>query len=368
VTTQLVKAVEEMLDKGRPGGDDAGRETVDNRERGCGHLKPNSAYVRTDVAALSSPDGEIPPWVTLDDPIEYRENPGKGAIIPGYNAFPGNSFSLHYVANGGTTTPEGDIDDHIDRLRRWGFDGDHYGDITSAKAIDILMSVGKSNWETPEEFIEESRDRGLNLKIPVSSRQEPPIVEPLRTRCWVIHPHGCGENRPGIIGYAYLTRVIYTSGTKATDEDPDIPKWAENFAKTGRLDVVDRGEPIAEDEDVPETTLENFAPEAEEDDEPEPVERDRDVATVTIPSGANNRDVTGLEIEFGRDDIDADERVESFENALEGPLTYNALKVIASNRDDVDVGSHPSTDDIVEALADVGAIVPAYWRANAGGE
>jgi len=398
MTNQLMQAVGDALDRGRPtGDDDGGRETIDNRERGCGHLRPNSCYVRSDVAALSSADGEIPRFVELDDPVEYRENNGKGAIIPGFVHFPGVSFSLHYDAEGKTTTPEGDIPSHVERLGRFGFDGDHYGDITSAHSHDLLMSVGKTNWETPEDFVAETRDRGLNLKIGVSSNSPPPVIEPLRTRVWIIHPHGAGEDRPAIIGYSYLTRNVFTTGTKASDEDPDIPKWAENYAKTrDDLDVVDRGEPIAEDEpayDPNQTRLadhEDDAAEAiasardtlagsvddvepdddtahggsETEDDARSSDDERDVATLTIADGDAPGDVSGIEVEFGRDDAVTGAALRSFAEATnDGPLTYNALKTIAGKRDEVDVGSTPSQDDLIGALVkQAGAIVPAYYR------
>lgn len=374
MTNPLRQAVEKQLDKGRPGDD---RETIDNKERGCGHLKPTSAYVRCDVAALSGPEGEIPRFVELDDPVEYREHTGKGAIIPGYLAFPGNSFDKHYVGDGGTTTPSGDIEDHHDRLTRYGFDGDHYGEITSARTTDLLMSVGKTNWETPDEFVEECRKRGLNLKIPVSDRQEPPEVEPLRTRVWVIHPHGCGEGRPGIIGYSYLTRTIFTTGTKASAEDPDIPAWAADYAAAGKFDVVDRGEPISNEDDdlrsnhVP---LDEFEVDDADDvedvtEDPAEADDDRDVATITVADGDAPGDVSGVEVEFGRADIPWEERRESFVDACDDVLPYNALKVIASNRDDINVGATPPKDDLIDHIVDdADAFVPAYHDTNAAPE
>lgn len=373
----LTQAVEEQLDKGRPDGDEAGRESVDNRERGCGHLNPNAAYVRSDVTALSGSEGEIPRFVELDDPVEYREHNGKGAIIPGYVGFPGTSFDLHYRADGRTTTPAEDITDHHERLSRHGFDGKHYGDITSAQATDLLMSVGKTNYATPQDYINECRERGLNLKIPISDRQEPPAVEPLRTRVWVVHPHGCGDGRPGIIGYAYLTRVIFTTGTKAKPEDPDIPKWASDYAAAGKFDVVDRGEPISDDEAE---TRSNHVPldefdvddaedvEAVEDDPDDTADTDtRDVATITVADDDAAGDVSGIEVEFGRGDIPVRERVASFEAATDDTLPYNALKIIAANRDEVDVGPTPSEGDLIAAIAeDAHAFVPAYHTAEGG--
>jgi len=394
----LTDAVAEALDRGRPTGDEGGREAIDNRERGCGHLKANACYVRSDVAALSAAGGEIPRFVELDDPVEYRENPGRGSIIPSFEHFPGNSFAAHYHADGRTTTPSDDIPDHAERLTRLGFDGDHYGDITSAHSFDLLMSVGKTNWETPDDFVEECRDRGLNLKIGASSNSPPPVIEPLRTRVWVIHPHGAGEGRPAIIGYAYLTRNVFTSGTKATDDDPDIPKWAEDYAKTRRdFDVVDRGEPIAKDDpsyDPNQTVLsedgtgvvrpnrdsdpakagvdaarkalrgdDSKGGESETDDTGTPIDDDPvyDVATLAV-SAEGSRDVTGLEVEFDRHDVSNTRRDASLRASIDdGPLTYNDLKIVASRRDEVDVGANPSQDDLIDALVtQAGVFVPAY--------
>jgi hypothetical protein len=282
--TTLTDAVDEVLGKATDGDE---RESIDNRERGCGHLKPQSCYIRSDVAALSAEGGEIPRFVELDEPVEYREHTGRGAIIPGWKAFPGNSFAAHYHADGNTTTPGEDIPDHFDRLSRYGFDGDHYADITSARSHDVLMSVGATNWETPEDYIEECRDRGLNLKIPVSDSNPPPVIEPLRTRVWVIHPNGAGDSRPAIIGYAYVTRNVFTTGTEATEEDPDVPGWAEDYDTVrDDVDIVEPGDPISEDDprhDPNQTALADHEPDdgvdyidggdvddALPDDEPDP--------------------------------------------------------------------------------------------------
>lgn len=386
MTSKLTEAVGDLLDKAR-GGDE--RESIDNRERGCGHLKPRSCYLRSDVAALSAEGGELPRFVELDDPVEYREHTGRGAIIPGWKAFPGNGFAAHYEADGRTTTPSGDIQDHFDRLSRFGFDGKHFADITSARSHDVLMSVGASNWETPEDYIDECRDRGLNLKIPTSDSSPPPVVEPLRTRVWVIHPNGAGEGRPAIIGYAYLTRCVFTTGTGATQEDPDVPGWAEDYAKTrDDFDLVDRGEPIAEDDpafDRNQTRLADHEPLADAVDAgpvPDDADYDRvaddvevdtesvrgesesgdDAANLTVPDPDAPGDVSGLEVEFDRHDVSNTRRNESLHAAVDhGPLSYNDLKLVAGRRDDVDVGANPKQDELIDALVvDAGAFVPDF--------
>jgi hypothetical protein len=395
MTNQLIDAVDGMLNKAV---DDDERESINNEERGCGHLDPNACYIRSDLSVLGAPDGEIPPFVEFDHPIEYREHTGRGAIIPGFKAFPGNSFLKHYRADGRTTTPAGDIGDHFDRLDRVGFDGDHYADMTSTRSIDVLMSVGVSNYDTAEDYIDECRDRGLNLKIPISGNQEPPVIEPLRTRVFVIHPNGCGDGRPGIIGYAYAVRNVFTSGTEADAEDPDVPKWAENYSKTRRdFDIVDRGEPVPADGDVDDaqTTIDAVSVQASDED-------GRDVEEVP----EDERDPKGSTAEHGQDgdyyvdydgrdgyagpydtyvaaqqargstegatvyhesDVDVDDGdddtddVQQDDDGLSGSqvvdlkqVDYNVLKAWSSKHDDVDLGRSPSKDELVEAAREHG--------------
>jgi len=226
-------------------------ELLDNESRGCGHLQRNAAYVRSDLA-FASPDGEIPLFVELDDPVEYREYGERGAIIPGYRDFPGVKLGIGYVNDGRTTTPVEEITRHHERLQETTrFDGDHYGAITPARSHDILMSVGATHWPTPGDYIEECQTQGLNLKLPSGPGNEPPVVNPMRTRCWVIHPHGCGDGRAGIIGYAVLTRALYTTGENATAEDPDIPQYAREWHDAGKIDLATPG-PETDPESDPE--------------------------------------------------------------------------------------------------------------------
>jgi hypothetical protein len=315
----LLDRVTDALDRGRP---DDERETIDNAERGCGHLHASSCYIRSDLAALGSPAGDIPAFVEFDDPVEYREHTGRGAIIPGFKPFPGESFTLHYAADGRSTTPDADVAAHIDRLQQFGFDGDHYADITSTRAIDLLMSVGVSNYDTPDAYIDECRDRGLNLKIPVSSNQAPPVIEPLRTRVFVIHPDGCGDGRPGIIGYAYVTRNVFTAGGGATPDDPDVPGWAEDYATTREdFDVVDRGDPIAADDAVDDAQA-------------------RIVDVVEDDEGGDMPDRAA-------DDVPTDDRI-----PIES-VDYNIKKAKASSAG-IDVGQSPSEADLDDALRDAG--------------
>lgn len=354
MSNQLIDHVTETLDKARDGD---GRETIDNTERGCGHLDPNGCYVRSDLAALGGPGGEIPAFVELKQPVEYREHTGRGAIIPGYKAFPGTSFLKHYQADGRVTAPPRDVDDHIDRLGRHGFSGDHYADIVSARSVDLLMSVGTSNYETPKEYIDECRERGLNLKIPASKNQEPPVIEPLRTRVFVIHPHGAGDGRPAIIGYAYATRNVFTTGTKASADDPDVPGWADDFATTRNdFDLVDRGEPIDKDDvtvDDAQTTINQVSA--------SPTDVDAEAVVDSDPVKVQASDKPGRDVEEVPDDDTDPKGSGGDDDDLTGSqvvdlkqIDYNVLKAWAGTRDDVDPGQSPPKDDLIEAARERG--------------
>lgn len=236
-------------------------ETLNNTKRGCGHLQHNAAYVRSDVnhPAYSGAGGDIPRFVALDDPVEYREYGDRGAIIPGWKPFPGIAFGEAYRNDNRTTTPEAAISEHHARLReRLSLNGDHYGAITAARAHDLLMSVGASHWPDPDEYIDECRRLGLNLKIPASPNRTPPVVNPMRTRCWVVHPNGLADGRAAIIGYSVLSRTIFTAGENATTEDPDIPKYAAEWAETGRVSLATPGDPVNPEAESPDADLGDF--------------------------------------------------------------------------------------------------------------
>jgi hypothetical protein len=144
---------------------------------------------------------------------------------------------------------------------------------------DLLMSVGKTHYETADEFVAESKVHGVNKAISVTSGNEPPAIDPGRTRLFLIHPKAVevtvtemeeqevekteevelptGETKrvsytetemveveeteyvPGIIGYTYLTRVVYTE-----DADGNVPQYIQDYEATGALDVVKVGEPV----------------------------------------------------------------------------------------------------------------------------
>lgn len=255
---------------------DDDHETVRNEERGCGFLKHSKAYVRSPPR---SADGVLPSFVEFSPPIPYLER----AKFRGYEFFPGTEFELSVTGasdfpttEGGWTRPseigEGDetpalqgvspeADDgmvrtdppgeiwrHILRTTGSAHDYEHAGQVPQFQSRDLFMLVGKSYYDTPEEFIEEVHEQGLSKAIPVSETQDPPRIDPGRTRLYLVHPKAVyyeetDTYKAGIIGYVYLHRTIYTE-----DEKGRFPAWAEEQA-SGRedMDLVRIGDQIYED-------------------------------------------------------------------------------------------------------------------------
>ncbi|AGM11306.1 hypothetical protein HHTV1_52 [Haloarcula hispanica tailed virus 1] len=256
---------------GEAGNDDV--ETIPNKERGCGYLKAGNSYIRSDID--SDGDGTLPGFVIFTDdegslhPIPYKESLPRGyETLNGSNflaaaetqrnvvcLYPGDADAeeshqeahqqaLEKMAEVGLyrsaeAAPSSELDRHLDRMRVDGFDGrDHWGAIPAANSADLLMRVGKSYYDEPWDFIDETLELGLNKGISVHSNKSPPVIQPGRTRVWLIHPHACGEDMPGVIGFVYLTRTIYT-----LDKDGNVPEYAQDYADAGKLDVVDIGQP-----------------------------------------------------------------------------------------------------------------------------
>lgn len=206
------------------------RKRIDNPKRGCGHLKRNAMYLRADT----HPDGDLPAFVVLTPPQPFVERHFRG-----WKPFQGLAFciaGLRTDAPGGrfSTSPPGepiDNDALITRLRGRGLPGD-VGHADIAWAPDLLMWVGKDFYPTAGAFIEEAREHGVNKRIPAVG--EPPRVVPGFTRLFLAHPHAHGVG-PGVFGYTYLTRVLYTAGASPT------PKWVDDLAAQGRVDVCEIG-------------------------------------------------------------------------------------------------------------------------------
>lgn len=261
------------------------REGVPDPERGCGHLEPGKAYLRSDLSL----NGDLPAFVEFDEPILYKENRSRS-----YQYFPGNQFELSVTGDSGisSTVPEDEIHEHLDRLEHDRPTGTTAGEMRVFRASDMIMSVGKTHYPTAESFIEEAKEHGVNKAISVTSRNEPPIINPGRTKVYLIHPKAVettvgktkmkevtkveeielptGETRqveytdteevqvddssfvPGVIGYCYATRVIYTE-----DEDKNIPQYVQDYEAIGSLDVVKIGTEDENEDDI-ETEIEEI--------------------------------------------------------------------------------------------------------------
>lgn len=220
-------------------------DTIENKERGCGFLKPNATYLRVDPEMVSS-DGEIPIFTEFDEPVKYKEDHFRG-----WKSFPRIQFELKYTGNGGhhTVPNKDEVAHHIGRLSDDVPSGYHAGQELATHAHDLLMWVGESHYKDPEEFIEEAKKMGANKRIP---KTNPPVIDPLRTRVFLIHPRAIededGNRFAGIIGYFYPTRVVHT-----LDEDGEVPEKVKKYADQGVLDIVDRGPEIGEEEQEMET-------------------------------------------------------------------------------------------------------------------
>lgn len=265
-------------------------DEVPNPVRGCGDLDHDSVYLRSDVSAFASADGEIPAFVTFDRPIPYRE--GHFRTFKRVN---GTEFLLDATKHV-TEQPEGEADAHRERvvndipapvempedevleyIKRVNSDAtpeDEEADFLSSpfldamNSMDLLMWVGQSYYETPEEFINEARTMGVSKKIPVTGAQAPPKIRPFRTRLFLIHPRAIGtgvdedgneldidpddddkadwddqEFIPGIVGYSYLTRSVVTE-----QADGGYAKWAKRYEDQGLLNRVKIGEKIEKDD------------------------------------------------------------------------------------------------------------------------
>jgi hypothetical protein len=214
--------------------------------------------------------------VEFAEPVPFKEDRKRS-----YKQFPGIQFELSVTGSGGLTRtlPEGEINEHLSRLESDRPTGRTAGEMLSFHSHDLLMSVGKTHYETADEFVAESKVHGVNKAISVTSGNEPPAIDPGRTRLFLIHPKAVevtvtemeeqevekteevelptGETKrvsytetemveveeteyvPGIIGYTYLTRVVYTE-----DADGNVPQYIQDYEATGALDVVKVGEPV----------------------------------------------------------------------------------------------------------------------------
>lgn len=308
---------------------DSGVETIDNRQRECGFLKADNAYIRADIGASG---GILPPFCIFTKPMDsesgergtlHKRNPlapipFKEYIGQGYEGINGTEFLLavedrwnvtpiHYgkerafermvdrgLYDSTEGVPSSEVARAIDRSRAAGLPDDvtHYGEMKSANGLDLLMRAGKTHYDEPWDFIDEAATRGLNKGIGVTQNRSPPVINPGTTRCFIVHPNALGEDKPGIVGFTYLTRVIYTQ-----DTDGEIPKYAQDYVEAGYMDEVQAGEPEPVEEDIAESherteSLDPFTKQGVETDDSVPATDSLEASGETSEGTENVRDVT----------------------------------------------------------------------------
>lgn len=199
---------------------------ISNKERGCGHLKADATYLRVDPDLISE-DGVLPLFVEFETPIKYKEDHFRG-----WKHFPGIQFEQKHRDKIEISHPD-ELDLHLERLRDDELFGNHAGQRRCTYAHDLLMWIGESYYSTADEFIEEAKTMGANKRIPSNN---PPVIDPGRTRVFLIHPKAVNDEHAGIIGYFYPTRVVHT-----LDEDGEVPEKIKDYERKNLVEVVERG-------------------------------------------------------------------------------------------------------------------------------
>ncbi|TQQ81884.1 hypothetical protein [Halonotius roseus] len=200
------------------------------------------------------------------------------------------------------TEPVGEIWEHVDRMEADRPTGETAGEMVAFHSQDLLLSVGKTYYPNVDEFIEETKQHGVSKAISVTSGNAPPAVNPGRTRLFLIHPNAVTVDReiettvgemneddeildvdveasrvedrlvdidddvgvtikrtltvPGIFGYTYLSRVVYTE-----DTDGNVPAYIQEYETLGDLDVVKTGREVPFSEQGDSLELDNEFPE-----------------------------------------------------------------------------------------------------------
>jgi len=239
--------------------------TIKNPARGCGHLKEGALYFRSEL----DPNGVLPPFVEYVPPVPYAE--------PHFRAWRhvnGLAFDVAYLCQtdpcavewltlqesamhavreqspyGDAGARRAELSDHLARL--W-FRHGAQGPPASLGAerlfwtFDVLQWAGESFYPWPQDFISEVRRHGLNKRLP--ARGEIPQIVPGLTRLYILHKRAVRLEqpeafKPGLIGYCYLTQVIYTAPRRGA-----VPTWIADAEKLGRVEVVKIGEAEGEGE------------------------------------------------------------------------------------------------------------------------
>jgi len=235
-------------------------KTISNPKRGCGHLKPQSMYLRSDAAQ----EGILPAIVLFKEPIPCNELHFRGPVqvngLQWEQALHPETFypvAVHTQAkkqgfenyddlydkrwaqySGGQTAPPTELQRHIARLavaaHGIGKGEPDIGHSDELWASDLLMWVGKENYKTPAEFWQEGIKHGFNKRI--RGNGTPPMVLTGRTKLYLAHPFcltADGGSAPGVFGFIYLTSVIFT-----LDPGDALPKYADDLVATSKIEAV----------------------------------------------------------------------------------------------------------------------------------
>lgn len=348
--------------------------TLANPKRGCGHLKRGKAYLR---GVIGSPGGLLPSFVEADPPIPFREMGTDGGFTRGFLRFDGLTSQLategdlaDYVArypgeasldgakanhvdrgiyqNHGAV-PDAQSQRHVDRIRSRPLKGDHWGEVPATAQTDLVMRAGKTHYPDPSDFVDEAIEHGLSKAIPVSARQDPPNIYPGVTRLWIVHPDT--DVGWAVIGFGYLQEVVYTEPA-----DGNVPDYIQDYQAQGNLDVVDIEEP--DEDDGPDASIEDFADNGDPD---EAADVDANPGGQTAEDGmdgsAPDDDVDGIgAVPDDRGDVvvpssgDGPDVQTLDADTIDG-MGYNELKAAAGDLG-LDVGTHPSKDDLQDHLLD----------------
>ncbi|NIT78775.1 MAG: hypothetical protein GWO44_18260 [Thermoplasmata archaeon] len=284
-----------------------------NPKRGCGHLKPHAVYMTAQFSAF----GELPTFVQITPPIPHQEAWFRGvkyvnglaldAVMgwahadidrertPAYRLAPScesqkllarmggrhfcarlDEISAALVGDGLVFSAE-DVDREVDNLRA----GKAYAPVNLGAfeefwALDMLDWIGESHYPTPESFIEEAKQLGVNRRLPKGFF---PRIRKGQTRVWFLHPKairapgdrispdqeemGVGDDfvlRPGLIGYSYLTHLIYTAPPNQA-----VPEDMKKRAAAGEIEIVELTPPEEEIKPEDGTEQEDFLGDLDEE-------------------------------------------------------------------------------------------------------
>jgi len=256
-------------------------QQIHNPKRGCGYLKHNSFYVRSAPSRAMGWEGLLPLFTEFKPAIRFMEQHFRGVA-----AFNGLAFELAtnpatgltdaeeaIIAEdlGGYSYPEWyaqewasltrlapdcveptELGRHLARLRNqagiWANEPitrQTLGHCPYPWQQDILMWVGESYYPDVDTFIKEGIEHGFNKRVRLNGAP-PQFVRGL-TKLYLLHPKAKlanGQIGPGLIGYCYMTEVIYT-----IPKDGVMPDFVDKLIQRRQVQPVHIGPQIAPLED-----------------------------------------------------------------------------------------------------------------------